>query len=63
MTYYENETNKIVKSYPKEYSILINYFNRNKKQYFIEGNYIRSNSYLERYNEEIKSYFGNKKGI
>ena len=41
----------------------------NKRKYFIEGNYnynlipldIRANSYLERYNKEIKDYLGEKK--
>ena len=69
MKYYDNEINNMIAQYSIEYRPLIKYFNENKRIYFEEGNYnyniipydIRTNSFLERYNKEIKKYMNNKK--
>ena len=71
MKIFEDIISKLIKEYKEDYYVLIDYFVTNKKQYFIEGNYnynlipndIRSNSYLERYNKEIKNYLGEKKEV
>ena len=69
MNYFDREIKNIKEQYPPYYKALIFHFEMNKRKYFIEGNYnynlipldIRANSYLERYNKEIKDYLGEKK--
>ena len=69
MDSFDKEIDNIKRQYNKHYLCLINYFVENKRCYFKEGIYnynlipldIRSNSFIQRYNKEIKDILGDKK--
>lgn len=68
MIIFNNLIIEIKKQYPTFCDFIDNYFVKNKKQYFINGNYnyfnipkdCRSNSYLENYNLYLKQNLGRK---
>ena len=67
--YVRDQIKLIISQYPECYKNLCIYFLDSKLQYFEDGSYdynsfpkdIRSNSVLERYNRNIKSYLGEKR--